>query len=178
MIVRAQMLLRPAWSAPAALAFAAPFLLVGAIVPALAATAPSDLPGDPTRGKAIYQSNCIACHGVSLQGGVGKRLNPIQKGHDNASFIITTITGGVRGTQMPAWATANGGSLDDQQIRDLASFILASQSASAPPEAGQVAQSTIAWVGAGVSVMLAATFVLARYNMSWIRRRSHPKRTS
>jgi mono/diheme cytochrome c family protein len=172
MIVVAQMLPRPGWLAPAALAFTAPALLAAGAVSGLAATIPSSLPGDPAGGKTIYDGNCVACHGGSLQGGVGKRLNPIQAGHDNASFIIATVSNGVKGTQMPAWSTANGGSLDDQQIRDVASYLLASQSSRVVGNSGELARSTVAWATVGVLAMLVLTYLLARYNLRWIGRRA------
>ena len=37
----------------------------------------SELPagsGDVTRGKAVYEAQCLACHGANLEGGVGDRL--------------------------------------------------------------------------------------------------------
>jgi mono/diheme cytochrome c family protein len=178
MIDRAQMLSRHVRQAPAALAIAAPVLLAGTAVGAFAAAQPTDLPGNANEGRAIYGANCVVCHGVSLQGGIGKRLNPIQEGHDNAGFITATVTDGVKGTQMPAWGMANGGSLDQQQIDDVAAFILTSQHRPTLTAPGPLTLSTIAWVAVGVLAMVVATFLLARFNMRWIRRRSGRGRLS
>ena len=137
------MLPRPARLASAGLAFLAPALVLVTTSAALAASETAALPGDPINGKAVYDANCVACHGASLQGGIGKRLSPIQKGHDNADFIIGTVTNGVKGTQMPAWGAANGGALDSRQISDVASYILSRQSAPATLDAGALARTIL-----------------------------------
>jgi mono/diheme cytochrome c family protein len=170
------MLPRPARLASAGLAFLVPALVLLTTTAALAASETAALPGDPVNGKAVYDANCVACHGASLQGGIGRRLSPIQKGHDNADFIIGTVTNGVKGTQMPAWGAANGGALDSRQIDDVASYVLSRQSSPATLDAGALARSTILWVSAGVIAMLALTFLLSRYNMRWIGRRAAERR--
>jgi mono/diheme cytochrome c family protein len=170
------MLPRPARLASAGLAFLAPALVLVTTSAALAASETGPLEGDPSSGKAVYDANCVACHGASLQGGIGKRLSPIQKGHDNAEFIVATVTNGVKGTQMPAWGAANGGALDSRQIDDVAGYILSRQSAPATLDAGALARSTIVWVSAGVLAMLALTYLLSGYNMRWIGRRAAGRR--
>ena len=64
--------------------------------------------------------------------------------------------------------------LSDQDIKDLAAFIIQQNRLKGPvPLApGALAQSTIEWVTIGVLAMLALTFLLSRYNMRWIARKS------
>src|SRR4029077_18890023 len=63
------------------------------------ASGATTLPGDPTKGAALYGQNCATCHGASLEGGIGAVLNPIDKlpGVPNTldpTFLITIITNG------------------------------------------------------------------------------------
>ncbi|TMC89781.1 MAG: cytochrome c [Chloroflexi bacterium] len=146
------------------------------------------LPGDPTKGEALYGSaGCGACHGASLEGGVGATLNPIEKlsGVPNSldpSFLIAIITNGrepqpgdPRQTKMPA----KGGtaSLSEQDIKDLAAYIIqANRSGEVPLSPGELAKRTIFFVGVGIVVMVFITYLLAQYNMRWIARRAAARR--
>src|SRR5207247_3107923 len=91
------------WRLPAAVADLVPALLVGWTLTAVWAEQPSPqgsqaaLPGDPAKGAQVFGANgCAACHGSALEGGIGPKLNPIQKlpGVDNPldpQYLITTI---------------------------------------------------------------------------------------
>jgi len=187
---------KPRWLSATALAFLVPGLLVGLASVALAADAspsPSastsaspgggggNLPGDPNKGQTLYQSSgCTTCHGATLGGGVGPPLHPIKNLGDtkdplDPQYLISTITDGKSGVggygQMPV---KGGASLSDQDIKDLAAFIIQQNRLKGPvPLApGALAQSTIEWVTIGVLAMLALTFLLSRYNMRWIARKS------
>ena len=57
----------------------------------------SDLPagsGSAERGKAVYDANCMACHGANLEGGVGDRLiggRGTLPGNDPAKAPVKTV---------------------------------------------------------------------------------------
>lgn len=96
------------------------------------------------RGAWLFSQNCRTCHGDSGEGGaasnrlrVAPPLNrPDLQGRkelggevDNAAYttayklIVNTITCGRVGRAMPVWAQSQGGTLSDEQIRQLAVFI-------------------------------------------------------
>lgn len=126
-----------------------------------------------------------------MTGGIGPRLNPIgnlgnTKNPLDPAYLINVITNGLSnvpcnqfncsGNSMPA---KGGATLSDQDIKDLASFII--QQNKVP--AGQVAlgpqalaQENVKWVTVGILVMLILTWLLARYNMRWIDRRVAARR--
>jgi mono/diheme cytochrome c family protein len=175
-----------------ALAFLVPALLVGLATVALAADAsPSPsasgspsagLPGDPAKGQTLYQSSgCATCHGPTLSGGIGPPLHPIKNLGDtkdplDPQYLIDTITNGKSGVggfgTMPAKGGATG--LTDQDVRNLAAFIIQQNHITGPVplSPGALAQSTIEWVTIGILAMLALTYLLSRYNMRWIARKS------
>jgi mono/diheme cytochrome c family protein len=176
---------------PALLAIAVPGLLALTAITTLADSTPSPtiaLPGDPAAGAAVYTANCTSCHGVSLEGGIGAVLNPIDKipGVANPldpAFLIDIITNGrvaksgdPRTTNMPA----KGGSttLTDQNIKDVAAFIIQqNMSGVSPPlTPGELAKRTILWVSIAIIAMIFITYLLAQYNMRWIARRAAARR--
>ena len=148
----------------------------------------SALPGDPTKGAAIYSSaGCTACHGASLEGGVGAVLNPIDKmpGVPNSldpTYLISIITNGrtaqpgdPRQTNMPVKGGDNALTADD--INNLAAFIIDQNHTGSPPlSANELAKRTMTWVGIGIIAMLFITYLLAQYNMRWIARRAAARR--
>jgi len=153
-----------------------------------AASGAAGLPGDPSRGEQVYASGgCTACHGASLEGGVGATLNPIDKlpGVKNPldpNFLIDIITNGrqpqsgdPRSTKMPA----KGGNdkLTDQDIKDLAAYIIVQNRSGSPPlSPGELAKRTILWVSIGIIAMVFITYLLSTYNMRWIARRAAARR--
>ena len=145
------------------------------------------LPGDPAKGETIYATGtCAGCHGASLEGNIGPALNPIEKlpGVPNvldANFLIDIITNGrthqpgdPRQTDMPKMG---GMTLSDQDIKDLASFIIQQNLTGSPPlTANELAKRTMLWVGIGIVSMVFITYLLAQYNMRWIARRAAARR--
>jgi mono/diheme cytochrome c family protein len=175
---------KPRWLTASAAAFLVPSLLVGFATVAFAATTASPsasgspLPGDPVKGQQVYnQSTCSGCHGSALTGGVGPPLHPIKSLGDtkdplDPQYLITTITNGKSGiggygTMLPKGGATN---LTDQNIKDLAAFIISENMkiGPVPYSPGDLAKSTIAWVTIGTLAMLALTYLLSRYNMRWI----------
>ena len=152
-----------------------------------AASGTTTLPGDPTKGATLYAQNCTTCHGSSLEGGIGATLNPIEKLPGvkdplDPAFLINIITNGrtpqpgdPKQTQMPR----KGGneSLTDQDVKDLAAFIIQQNHTGSPPLApGELAKRTILWVGIAIIAMLFVTYLLSAYNMRWIARRAAARR--
>lgn len=171
---------KPAWLTASAVAFLVPSLLVGFATVALAAASP--LPGDPTKGQAVFSgSTCATCHGSTLGGGVGPPLHPIKnlgntKDPLDPTYLVNTITDGLSGVggygQMPAKGGDN--KLSAQDINDVVAYIIQQNQLKGPvPLApGELAKSTIEWVTIGTLAMLTFTYLLSRYNMRWIARKA------
>jgi mono/diheme cytochrome c family protein len=153
-----------------------------------AATGSTALPGDPAKGQALYGTNCATCHGASLEGGIGPALNPIEKlpgVNDPLSpaFLIQIITNGRQPQpgdpkQVPMPAKGGNASLTDQDVKDLASYIIQANhtpggGALSP---GELAKRTILWVTIGIIGMIFITYLLSTYNMRWIARRAAARR--
>ena len=51
------------------------------------------LPGDVSRGQAIFEINCAACHGLNADGIVGPSLHHVQKHKSKISLIQQVISG-------------------------------------------------------------------------------------
>ena len=180
-----------------------PYALIGLAVPGLllltgistladASPSPSGspaaaLPGDPNNGQTVYAQNCATCHGNSLEGGIGATLNPIDKlpgvpSSLDPTFLIQVITAGrthqagdPKQADMPAWQ----GKLSDQEIKDVASYIIQQNqlgAGNAPLSQGELAKRTILWVSIGIIAMVFVTYLLAQYNMRWIARRAAARR--
>ncbi|MEA2656789.1 MAG: hypothetical protein QOI23_2154 [Chloroflexota bacterium] len=190
MIWRA-MRLHKGFTVSALVAVAVPALVALTAISTMAASSPSPsavpLPGDPTKGAALYGANCASCHGASLTGGIGPALNPIEKlpGVANPldpTFLIGIITNGrvhqagdPRQTDMPP----KGGNtaLTDQDIKDIAAYIIQQNLTGSPPLApNELAKRTIFWVGIAIIGMLFITLLLSQYNMRWIARRAAARR--
>lgn len=174
-------------------ALAVPALVGLTAISTLADSSPSPsasavaLPGDPTKGAALFGANCTSCHGASLTGGIGPALNPIEKlpGVTNPldpAFLIGIITNGrvhqagdPRQTDMPA--KGGNSALTDQDVKDLAAYIIQQNLTGSPPlSANELAKRTIFWVGIAIVAMLFITLLLSQYNMRWIARRAAARR--
>jgi len=180
------------------LALAIPAFVVLTAISTLASATPSHsssdaasgaptLPGDPSNGATIYAQNCTSCHGSGLEGGIGATLNPIENLRGvtdplNPAFLIDIITNGrtpqpgdPKQTAMPP--LGGNASLTQQDVKDLASFIIVQNRQGSPPlSPGELAKRTILWVGIGIIAMVFITFLLANYNMRWIARRAAARR--
>jgi hypothetical protein len=71
---------------------------------------------------------------------------------------------------MPAKGGVN---LSDQDIKDLAAFIIQQNLTGSPPlSPNELAKRTMLWVGIAIVGMFFITLLLSRYNMRWIARRA------
>lgn len=71
-------------------------------------------------GKAIYMTNCVACHGPNLEGGIGANLTDSEWIHGGTREEITaTITNGVPAKGMPTW----GPVLGPEKVAKVAAFV-------------------------------------------------------
>ena len=72
-------------------------------------------------GEAVYKTNCIACHGPELKGGIGPDLTDETWLHGNApQDVLNTIQNGVAAKGMPAW----GSILGPEKTRQAAAYVL------------------------------------------------------
>ena len=74
-----------------------------------------------TRGKAVYQSTCLACHADRAQGLVGPNLTDDAWLHGSKpTQILHTVESGVVEKGMPSWKAALG----DKSVQDVVAFVL------------------------------------------------------
>jgi mono/diheme cytochrome c family protein len=75
-------------------------------------------------GTQLFATNCSACHGKGAVGGSAPVLNAkefLKSVSDDQ--IHALIAGGVPGTEMPAWSLAFGGTLTDEQIVQITTYL-------------------------------------------------------
>lgn len=51
----------------------------------------------------LLKNDCGACHGLTLQGGLGLPLKPENLEGKSDSYLIDIITNGKKGSAMPPW---------------------------------------------------------------------------
>jgi mono/diheme cytochrome c family protein len=144
------------------------------------------LPGDPAKGGQLFASSgCSGCHGSNLEGGIGPKLNPIQRLPDtknplDPTYLIDTITNGksgVGGYNTPMPPKGGKDDLTPQEIADMAAFIIQSNKSGAAGLGPQeLARSNVFWVSVAIFLMVMVTLLLSRYNMRWIDRRAAARR--
>jgi cytochrome c oxidase cbb3-type subunit 3 len=89
------------------------------------------------RGKAVWASTCLPCHGDKGQGLVGPNLTDNAWIHDSSpKGLQTVIADGVVAKGMPAWKPALGAG----RVRDVASFVLSIRNSNVP--GGKAAEGT------------------------------------
>jgi cytochrome c oxidase cbb3-type subunit 3 len=79
--------------------------------------------GDVEHGKELFGEYCAVCHGYDGQGRIGASLQGWFSSIDPAAFVRSTVSDGVAGT-MPAFAQSKGGPLTEEEIDDIAAFVL------------------------------------------------------
>jgi mono/diheme cytochrome c family protein len=75
-------------------------------------------------GTQLFSTNCASCHGKGAVGGSAPVLNSQQflKSTTDAQ-IGNLIASGVPGSDMPPWSLAFAGTLTDEQIRQLTTYL-------------------------------------------------------
>lgn len=87
-------------------------------------------------GQQLYAAACAICHEANPRATMVPDLHNL-KDPTSQEFWHTWITIGKPGTLMPAFATAQGGPLDDFQIASLAAYLNATIPSHVPPQASQ-----------------------------------------
>jgi cytochrome c oxidase cbb3-type subunit 3 len=92
-----------------------------AAAPKATATGPATVTPDLVEaGKTVFQSNCVACHGADLHGGIGPNLTDATWIHGGRlDEIVHTVTNGVPEKGMPTW----GPVLGPQKVAQVAAFV-------------------------------------------------------
>ena len=103
----------------------AAFVLYKIREPDLRATARSEQDAEYTElGSQLFAHNCSSCHGDNGEGEDAPTLNAkefLQTTTDEQIRLITA--GGITGTDMPTWSIDMGGSLTDQQIEQIVTYM-------------------------------------------------------
>ena len=122
------------------------------LAPAVPAAAQVD------EGKAIFEENCVPCHGEDLSGGVGKPLNAGSEAAGKTDAELTSIiTNGVPGTAMPTW----GDKLSSDQIAQVVSYIRAVQNGTIAPPPPPVPEGPTTHFPWGLVFIVSAAVVLS-----------------
>jgi cytochrome c oxidase cbb3-type subunit III len=75
-------------------------------------------------GQSVYQTNCAACHGMVLQGGIGVALNDGDWLHGSSpAEVLRSVTEGIPAKGMPAW----GPILGPERVRQVTAYVLSQQ---------------------------------------------------
>ena len=84
-------------------------------------------------GKTLFAANCAECHGDNGTGGGAAPTLDSKEFFEKTTDaqIQALISAGVSGTDMPAWGLDYGGTMTDEQVRQLTTF-LRSRQAKAP----------------------------------------------
>jgi mono/diheme cytochrome c family protein len=83
-------------------------------------------------GSQLFQTSCASCHGKGANGGSAPVLNSKEFLKSTTDGQINNIiSGGISGSDMSAWSLAYGGTLTDEQVRQLTTY-LRSMEADAP----------------------------------------------
>jgi cytochrome c oxidase cbb3-type subunit 3 len=92
-------------------------------------------PNDIESGKAIFQKNCISCHGANGEGGIGPNLTDKFWIHGGGiQNVMTIIINGVPEKGMITWKPL----LKPEEVQKVASFVLTLQGTN--PANGKVPQ--------------------------------------
>jgi mono/diheme cytochrome c family protein len=102
------------------------FIAYGLREPSLRADATVEQRVDYTRiGRRLFATTCADCHGGNAEGGGGApTLNSKQfLSSTSDAQIHMLIAGGVSGSDMAAWGLAFGGTLTDEQVQQIVTYL-------------------------------------------------------
>lgn len=86
-------------------------------------------PESVTGGAAVFQANCVACHGAEAQGIVGPNLTDAYWLHGGApEAVLASITHGYPDKGMPAWKPVLGAA----KVRLAAAYVLSLRGKTVP----------------------------------------------
>lgn len=86
------------------------------------------------RGEGIYQTNCVACHGVRAEGSVGPNLTDDYWLHGGKPMqIYAVVRDGVTEKGMLAW----GAVLGESKVKDVTAFVVSLRGTNVPGKAPQ-----------------------------------------
>jgi mono/diheme cytochrome c family protein len=75
-------------------------------------------------GGQLFDTNCSGCHGRAAVGGSAPVLNSQEFLTNTTDLQISNlIAGGVPGTEMPPWSLAISGTLTDEQIHQITTYL-------------------------------------------------------
>ena len=76
-------------------------------------------------GRHLFADNCAECHGDNGEGGGDAPTLNAKQFLDSTSDgqIEALVAGGVSGTEMPAWSLEFGGTLTDEQVKQLVTYL-------------------------------------------------------
>lgn len=81
---------------------------------------------DNWEAAGFFATTCAGCHGATGGGSnIAPPLNTEAMRTADTEWLIETISYGRSGTAMPAWSVESGGSLNSDQIADMAAFLRA-----------------------------------------------------
>ena len=78
-----------------------------------------------TIGAQLFGANCAQCHGSrGTGGGSAPTLDSSQFLKSTSDDqIVALVSGGVSGTEMPAWSLDFGGTFTDEQVRQVVTYL-------------------------------------------------------
>lgn len=88
------------------------------------ADAASDFASSVIEGNFLYGVNCANCHGEKGEGSIGPSLRTKAVLEDaSLGQLIGLVKTGIPSTTMPAWSQAYGGSLTDEEVKHVVTYI-------------------------------------------------------
>jgi mono/diheme cytochrome c family protein len=87
----------------------------------------TEVDGDPNEGALIFAENCVACHGEQGEGSIGETLAKEFPSAEPGAYVISAVTNGIGDSEdsgMPAWGEENGGPLSEDDIQNVAAYVL------------------------------------------------------
>lgn len=75
-------------------------------------------------GRRLFAASCAECHGKGATGGSGPTLDAKEflKATSDAQMQLLILTG-VPGSDMPGWSLDNGGTMTDEQVRQIVTYL-------------------------------------------------------